>query len=273
MKKYFALIIITPLIMMLFSCKSQQNIVNLSKENKQEKPKEIKQEKSKEEIILEGISIVPSEFKTLSSKLSIEYDGNTFSGTMRMVKDSAIWLSLGKFGIEGVRVLLTKDSVMMLNKLNREYFLGGYEFIYDILGFGLSYNMLQSIILGKDFQNYGINDVKYSKQYNLIVFEFEKRQSHQNTQNFPQLKQKIYIDTTLNVINRNYFELFNSKQKMDIYYSTYLPFNKIKLPQTINVLMYSNKTYKVNLKFEKQKLNDNLEIPFSIPKTYSRMTL
>ena len=63
------------------------------------------------------------------------------------------------------------------------------------------------------------------------------------------------------------------KQKMDIYYSIYLPFNKIKLPQTINVLMYSNKTYKVNLKFEKQKLNDNLEIPFSIPKTYSRMTL
>jgi hypothetical protein len=273
MKKYFALIIITPLIMILFSCKSQQNIVNPSKENKQEKSKEIKQEKSKEDVLLEGISVVSPDFKTLSSKLSIEYDGNAFSGTMRMVKDSAIWLSLGKFGIEGVRVLLTKDSVMMLNKLNREYFLGGYEFIYDMLGFGLSYNMLQSILLGKDFQNYGISDVKYSKQENLIVFEFEKRQSKQNTQNFPQLKQKIYFDTTLNVINRNYFELFNSKQKMDIYYSIYLPFNKIKLPQTINVLMYSNKTYKVNLKFEKQKLNDNLEIPFSIPKTYSRMTL
>ncbi|MCK9321571.1 MAG: hypothetical protein M0P32_06175, partial [Bacteroidales bacterium] len=81
MKKYFALIIITPLIMMLFSCKSQQNIVNLSKENKQEKPKEIKQEKSKEDVLLEGISVVSPEFKTLSSKLSIEYDGNAFSGT------------------------------------------------------------------------------------------------------------------------------------------------------------------------------------------------
>ncbi|HBN04413.1 MAG TPA: hypothetical protein DD434_01300, partial [Bacteroidales bacterium] len=88
-----------------------------------------------------------------------------------------------------------------------------------------------------------------------IVFEFEKRQSKQNAQNFPQLKQKIYLDTMLNVVNRNYLELFNSKQKMDIYYSTYLPFNKIKLPQTINVIMFSNKTYKVNLKFEKQKLN------------------
>ncbi len=273
MKKYLALIIITPLMFMLFSCKSQQNIVKSSKENRQEKPKEIKQVKSKEEILLEGISLVPSEFKTLSSKLSIEYDGNSFSGSMRMISDSAIWLSLGKFGIEGVRVLLTKDTVMMLNKINREYFLGGYEFIYDLLGFGLSYNMLQSIILGKDFQNYGINDVKYSKQENLIVFEFEKRQSKQNAQNFPQLKQKIYLDTMLNVVNRNYFELFNSKQKMDIYYSTYLPFNKIKLPQTINVIMFLNKTYKVNLKFEKQKLNDKLEMPFSIPKTYSRMTL
>lgn len=258
---------------MLFSCKSQQNIVKPAQENKIEKPQIIKQEKSKEEIILEDLSVVSPGLKTLSSKLSIEYDGNSFSGTMRIVSDSAIWLSLGKFGIEAVRVLLTRDSVMMLNKLNREYFSGGYEFVKDLLGFGLSYNMLQSILLGKDFQSYDIKEVKITKQNNLIVFEYDKRQSLQNPQNFPQLEQKIYFDTTLNVINRNYFELFNSKQKMDLYYKTYLPFNKIMLPQSIQVLMYSNKTDKVNLKFEKQKVNDNIEMPFSIPKSYSRMTL
>lgn len=64
-------------------------------------------------------------FETLSAKLKIDYtSGNnsmSFGGTLRMKKDSVIWLSLfGPFGIEGGRVLLTRDSFFMDNKLSGE---------------------------------------------------------------------------------------------------------------------------------------------------------
>lgn len=249
---------------MLFSCKSQRNMVAPTHE--------VKQEKSKENTLLEELSHTPKKFKTLSSKLSIEFEGNAFSGTMRMVSDSAIWLSLGKFGIEGVRALLTKDSVMILNRLSREYFTGGYEFIYDFLGFSVNYNMLQAILLGNDFQNYEFNNVRVSIQNSITVYDFDKRQNIQNPISFPTLSQKILYDNNLNVITRNYFEVLNSKEKMDVYYSTYLPFNNVMLPQVVKILMFSKRTYNVNLKFDKHKLNDNFDIPFSIPKSYTKIS-
>jgi hypothetical protein len=49
-------------------------------------------------------------------------DGKNYdvNATMRMYKDSAIWLSANAvLGIEAMRVLITKDSVKLLNKLDK----------------------------------------------------------------------------------------------------------------------------------------------------------
>lgn len=267
MRKYSALIIIILSITLLFSCKSQRNIVSTPNQQIEKETKE------KEEAILsKKISQIPQEFKTLSSKLSVEFEGNSFSGSIRIIKDSVVWISLGKFGIEGVRLMLRKDSVFMLNKLSRDYYSGGYEFIDDMLGFSLSYDMIQAIVLGKDFNNYTTNDIKTNKVNNTIILLFNSRQSTISPNTFPKLNQKIHFDTILETITRNYFEVLNTKQNMDIYYPVYLPFNNIKLPQSIKAIAYSsNKTYIFNLKFEKQKINESIDTPFSIPKSYTKI--
>lgn len=43
-----------------------------------------------------------------------------FAATVRMRKDSAFWFSLRKFGFEGARGLVTADSVVLINRLQRE---------------------------------------------------------------------------------------------------------------------------------------------------------
>ena len=60
-----------------------------------------------------------------SSKVDLEFrqnDGKKINanGSIRMYKDSLIWISAGMFGIEGFRILINKDSVIILNKLEKK---------------------------------------------------------------------------------------------------------------------------------------------------------
>ena len=67
-------------------------------------------------------------YSWFTAKFSAEYKNkgksNSFNGQIRIRKDSAIWLSLTPgLGIEAMRLVITQDSVKMINKLNNTYFL------------------------------------------------------------------------------------------------------------------------------------------------------
>ena len=68
-------------------------------------------------------------FDWFSAKFSAEYSNkgkeNSFSGQIRIRKDSLIWISLTPMlGIEAVRLMISQDSVKLMNRLNDTYFIG-----------------------------------------------------------------------------------------------------------------------------------------------------
>src|SRR3954447_6158063 len=63
-------------------------------------------------------------FNTFNAKVRVQYSGkeggDEATAYIRLKKDSAIWLSLrGALGIEGFRVLITRDSVKVMNLLKK----------------------------------------------------------------------------------------------------------------------------------------------------------
>jgi hypothetical protein len=66
-------------------------------------------------------------FNTFTAKIDVDYVGGdgkkeSVNATLRMYKDSVIWISVtGVFGIEGLRAYITKDSVRLINKLDKTY--------------------------------------------------------------------------------------------------------------------------------------------------------
>lgn len=65
--------------------------------------------------------------------------------------DSLIYLNLHKSGIELMRVVLTPDSVILVNKLQKEYYRGNYQLFKAIFNIPLTFTMIQSILNGTDF--------------------------------------------------------------------------------------------------------------------------
>jgi hypothetical protein len=70
-------------------------------------------------------------------------------GAVRMIKDSAIMVSVNAFaGIEAARMLFTRDSVKILDRINNRYFLGNYIDSKRFLPVAMDYDIIQSVFLG-----------------------------------------------------------------------------------------------------------------------------
>ncbi len=74
----------------------------------------------------------------------------SFKAHLRSVTDSAVWVSVvPALGIEVARVLMTDDSVKLLDKLGDHYFLGDEAATKNKFGLQPSLGLLQSALLGR----------------------------------------------------------------------------------------------------------------------------
>ena len=89
-------------------------------------------------------------FLNAKGKAQITMKGNKQGANLalRMRRDSIIWLSAGLAGIEGVRAVLTHDSVRVMNKLDHTYFSGGYAYLSKLLNVPVTFAQMQALLLG-----------------------------------------------------------------------------------------------------------------------------
>ena len=99
-----------------------------------------------------AVKAVNSAFPYLSAKGKVQVDmnGNKQGAnvSLRMRRDSIIWLSASLLGFEGVRAKLTPDSVIVVNRLQKEYFAGGYDYLSRLLNVPVSFTQMQALLLG-----------------------------------------------------------------------------------------------------------------------------
>jgi len=113
-----------------------------------------------------GIAVVPDSRKqdysvlfsdkeqihSLQSQLQINAKGMTVKGDLRIVKDRAIYLSVQAFlGLEVVRMRISPDSIVVLDRLNRRYFADSFLNIKAVSGKRFSFFMFQSLFLNQVF--------------------------------------------------------------------------------------------------------------------------
>ena len=86
-----------------------------------------------------------------------------------MKKDSLIWLSVNwALGIEALRVLIDKDSVRILYKMDKEYQVRSLEYLTEVAALPLDLHALQEIIIGNPVFLDSTNLVSYSRRDNNI---------------------------------------------------------------------------------------------------------
>jgi hypothetical protein len=214
-------------------------------------------------------------FKYLKGKLKFEYElngsGHKATASLRMAEDSLIWLSITPgLGIEVMRVLFTTDSLMFVDKINKNYASLSYDQTGNLIGAPINFKMVQAIILGNTLPIPVNNIIPDSAGGKPLVYKLITLGNSTITQLLtPQLNRstEVLIETP------------KPKSTMWIQYSNHqsiLNFSQLfPLKKTIVIDQSANGgTGKLTIDIEHQKTewaDSTLQFPYYVPEGYSNM--
>ena len=200
-----------------------------------------------------------------SSKVDLEFrqnDGKKINanGSIRMYKDSLIWISAGMFGIEGFRILINKDSVIILNKLEKKYFIYKTSEFKGLSDVALTVSQIQNIITANPIYALNLYQITMQNDAQISIQYPQKKYNTSHAYN----KRSYTIDSSNLVDN---LKPNNAK----ISYSEYAVFNAHNFPVfTYIQSKFNGKNIELELKYSDIDFETLLSFPCQIPSSYEK---
>jgi len=219
-------------------------------------------------------------FNRLIIKYSANYINNgektSFSGQIRLLKDSLIWISISKFSIEGARLLITNDSIWFLNRMEENWMATDFSYINRFANNAVDFDMLQAFIAGNDFSYYETDKFKASMngdECKLSTVNRHKLKKYIRNQNdmLRILVQTLTLDSKTFKIKDVMVKEVKENKKMRAEYLDYQQIGNQLFPGKINVSLHAEKEIKLNLEYNKVTLDEETNFPFKIPSSYQRV--
>jgi len=247
--------------------------------------------------IVENVMANAPTYSKASYKFSCEYSVNggvpdSFSGILRVQRDSLMWVSLRSFNIEGFRALISKDSVRVMNRLKNEYYAEDISALESIAKLEMSYNDLQSILLNEFFRypsdgdttkNY--DDYDYKSCIDTVYYcistvsqkklnKIAERANSNYTDRHSSVIQTVKVVPGTFKVKNMYLEDLENGRNAFIEYGKFAKFGDLLFPQTMNIYLEAGDFNGV-MKFSISdfEVNDELTYPFKVPAKYTKIKL
>jgi len=212
------------------------------------------------------IEEVDFDFLSIKSKIKFEEAGNVknASANIRLKKDSILWFNLsGTLGVQGLRGILTQDSILMINRVEKEYYSMSYDQLSQEFNFDIDYSLIQAMILGEM--------PRKQQEGETITQEGNRYIIHQGFGD-------KYIDNYINTETRKVTEVqvleTNTENSLKLLYGDFREVSMHLFPFSNFVsLIHTNEfgelETKVTINHTKVSFSDKeLHFPFSVPKKY-----
>lgn len=184
---------------------------------------------------------------------------------IRMKKDSIIWLSISKAGIEVIRALIDRDSVYVMDKFNKDYYVYDFATLSKKFNFNIGFDLLQSSILG----NMPIKknpEQKASKEKEGLLLQ--QQQGAITIDN--------YIRADNNKLDKALMTEKPTNNSLTLDYEDFGPLDKYTFPYTcIAYLKYQSGDNSfstlITINHNKTEISDKeLKFPFNVRQKYER---
>ena len=231
----------------------------------------------KAEALIESVESAHFKFNWMSAKISGKFsDSNqsfSFKGSMKIRKDSLIWISISPgLGLELGRVLLDIDSVHFMNRFEKTYFKSSYAELSEKTQSPLSFMRIQSLLVGNV-----MGDLKSKKHYSWLENQTFKLSSASEKQikKWIRSKRKPSHEIYLASINPKTSKVYSQKYKnlklnreLNVKYQDFEMHDDLYIAESVRLSIITNKEISLNLSYSKINLNKAFKFPFSVPETY-----
>lgn len=210
------------------------------------------------------------DFKTFSAKIKVEYEDSkgkqpNVTAYVHILKDSVIWISMYAtvFNIEAFRVLITKDSVFLLDKINKEAQLRSLDYLQDVTGIPFDLKTLQDLLVGNPVF-LDSNNIVYYKQTNdrVLVATVGKYFKHLLT---------MSNDSSLTLLHSKLDDVdINRNRTADLTYDDYENTIGVNFSTYREITVSEKNKLDIRLNYKQYEFNKELSVSFTIPKNYDR---
>ncbi len=212
------------------------------------------------------------DFEYMSLRTKIKYADNAKSqkatANIRFKKDSLIWFSITPgLGIEAARGLISQDSIIILDKIHKQYSILKFKDLSERFHFDLDFNLIQSVLIGNMIWEVEASDkiIKEPGLYNVTKKNGDLTISHLIGNNTMKLEKIFAISDS-------------TQSSLDINYKDFVLIGDKAFPKSVNIYIKDKPKRRKSEKFSNITLEHNkveidkkkLRFSFNIPSKYVR---
>jgi hypothetical protein len=224
---------------------------------------------SKSSDISKQLTVEQIDFDYFSAKSKLDFKTPQQSAkvtlNIRMKKDSIVWMSVRKLSFEGLRVLITKDSAFIINRLEKTYFACDINALSEKINFEVNLGMIQAMILG--------NILPIESEYAAPV---KKKEQFMVAQDAELFLIKNYISRITNKLSEVKAVKKGTDEKLHITYDNFKTVGQYLFPHKAKSsidFIFKEKEEHNEFEIEHSKVlisNEKLSFPFSRPSKYTQ---
>ena len=208
------------------------------------------------------------DFKTFSAKIKVEFENSKgkqpdITASLRMIKDSAIWLSLSAtfLGIEVYRVYITPDSVILMNKQDKEVQYRSLDYLQEVMQIPFDFKTIEDMFIGNPVF-FSLNNAGFKKRENFILVsslgdEFKNLLTLSAENNLLLHSKLDDVD-----VNRN--------RTASVQYDEYSSIDGKTFSAKREIVISEKNKLDIRLNFKQVEFNKELSVSFSVPKNYKK---
>ncbi|MDD6211424.1 MAG: DUF4292 domain-containing protein [Bacteroidales bacterium] len=179
-------------------------------------------------------------FESLQSKLNIEFSigGKTMSSraTLKIKKNEFIQLSVQPvLGIEMFRLVITPESFLLIDKMNRRYFSESIEVLEELVQMEMDFNLFQSLFTNQMF-------LPYQRGQGLNFHAFENNALDDEIEYIPKKKNsydcRFLLDVAAHLIQTTICDA-SGRNQLQWSYQNFVPMGNKPYPIRMNVTLDS----------------------------------
>ncbi len=235
-----------------------------------------------ETFLLEKMAASELDFESFSARCAVtvitdKKSKTDFRGQLRIQKDSIIWMSLSPaLGIEVARLMITQDSIWFINRIDKTYFRGDYDFINSFFQTTVDFDILQALLLGNDMVDYEDENFRASidaMDYRLSANRRAQKKKLLRDEESPNiLVQNIWLNPDhFKIVKVNLKEFGEENKQLEVRYSRFGAVHDQLMAGMLEMLLQAEKKLQITMQYNGIAIDESLKFPFNIPSKYGKM--
>jgi len=213
---------------------------------------------------IEGFQDHVVDFQTFEGKAKMKFEDDeknlSFKATIRIQKDEKIWVSAGMLGFEGVRALITPDSVKVINRLEKTYYAEPIEYISEITSLPVDFMGLQNAIIG-NWLFFDESQAKFEEKEGIVELYSEE----------DDIVNILWLDNASLLLERQTVLDQVNNRNMEVSYHDYREIKSFAFPYESNIHVSGQEEAWIDMEYSSVVLNSNPSFSFNVSDKYERV--